>query len=405
MKKRILFVDDEPKILEGLQRILRSMRQEWEMQFAGSGQEALESLSKEPFDVVVSDLRMPGMDGAQLLTEVMRLYPQIARIVLSGSSDQEIVLKSVRIAHQYLAKPCEAETLKSVVMRTCALRELLADDAVRSMVSSMDSIPSLPSLYVEIMEEIQSPNASVQRVGKIISKDMGMITKILQLVNSAFFGLRRHVSSPSQAVSLLGLDTIRALVLSVQIFTQFDSQKPSGLSLERVWKHSFLTGAFAKAIAKEEKQKQVLIDDSFMAGLLHDLGKPILSSNFSEQYGEVQAAAKDRNISLWEAEREIFGTTHSEVGAYLIGLWGLPDSIIEGLAFHHHPNKCPGQGFSPLLAVHVANVLQHQENGSEAEAVIPQIDPDYLVKLDMPNRLTVWREICRQIIQEGKIDE
>jgi HD-like signal output (HDOD) protein len=405
MKKRILFVDDEPKILEGLQRILRSMRQEWEMQFAGSGQEALESLSKEPFDVVVSDLRMPGMDGAQLLTEVMRLYPQIARIVLSGSSDQEIVLKSVRIAHQYLAKPCEAETLKSVVMRTCALRELLADDAVRRMVSNMDSIPSLPSLYVEIMEEIQSPNASVQRVGKIISKDMGMITKILQLVNSAFFGLRRHVSSPSQAVSLLGLDTIRALVLSVQIFTQFDSQKPSGLSLERVWKHSFLTGAFAKAIAKEEKQKQVLIDDSFMAGLLHDLGKPILSSNFSEQYGEVQAAAKDRNISLWEAEREIFGTTHSEVGAYLIGLWGLPDSIIEGLAFHHHPNKCPGQGFSPLLAVHVANVLQHQENGSEAEAVIPQIDPDYLVKLDMPNRLTVWREICRQIIQEGKIDE
>ena len=405
MKKRILFVDDEPKILEGLQRTLRSMRQEWEMQFAGSGQEALESLSKEPFDVVVSDLRMPGMDGAQLLTEVMRLYPQIARIVLSGSSDQEIVLKSVRIAHQYLAKPCEAETLKSVVMRTCALRELLADDAVRRMVSNMDSIPSLPSLYVEIMEEIQSPNASVQRVGKIISKDMGMITKILQLVNSAFFGLRRHVSSPSQAVSLLGLDTIRALVLSVQIFTQFDSQKPSGLSLERVWKHSFLTGAFAKAIAKEEKQKQVLIDDSFMAGLLHDLGKPILSSNFSEQYGEVQAAAKDRNISLWEAEREIFGTTHSEVGAYLIGLWGLPDSIIEGLAFHHHPNKCPGQGFSPLLAVHVANVLQHQENGSEAEAVIPQIDPDYLVKLDMPNRLTVWREICRQIIQEGKIDE
>ena len=228
MKKRILFVDDEPKILEGLQRTLRSMRQEWEMQFAGSGQEALECLSKEPFDVVVSDMRMPGMDGAQLLKEVMRLYPQIARIILSGHSDQEIVLKSVRIAHQYLAKPCEAETLKSVVTRTCALRELLADDAVRRMVSNMDSIPSLPSLYAEIMEEIQSPNASIQRVGKIISKDMGMTTKILQLVNSAFFGLRRHVSSPSQAVSLLGLDTIRALVLSVHIFTHFDSQKASG---------------------------------------------------------------------------------------------------------------------------------------------------------------------------------
>jgi HD-like signal output (HDOD) protein/CheY-like chemotaxis protein len=405
MKKRILFVDDEPKILEGLQRTLRSMRQEWEMQFAGSGQEALECLSKEPFDVVVSDIRMPGMDGAQLLKEVMRLYPQIARIILSGHSDQEIVLKSVRIAHQYLSKPCEADTLKSVVTRTCALRELLADDALRCMVSNMDSIPSLPSLYVEIMEEIQSPNASIQRVGKIISKDMGMTTKILQLVNSAFFGLRRHVSSPSQAATLLGLDTIRALVLSVHIFTHFDSRKPSALSLERVWKHSFLTAGFAKAIAEEERQKQVLIDDSFMAGLLHDLGKLILSINFPEQYGEAQAAAKDRNIFLWEAEREIFSTSHSEVGAYLIGLWGLPDPIIEGLAFHHDPNKCQGQGFSPLLAVHVANVLEHQENTSEAEAIIPQIAPDYLAKFDMANRLTVWKEICRPIIQEGKTDE
>jgi len=404
-KKRILFVDDEPRVLEGLQRTLRGMRQEWEMHFAGSGQEALEYLSKEPADVIVSDMRMPGMDGAQLLIEVKKRHPQIARIVLSGHSEEEAILKSVRPAHQYLAKPCDAETLKSVVMSACALRGLLAEESIKRIVSSMDSIPSLPSLYAEITEELHSPNASIQKVGTIVSKDMGMTAKILQLVNSAFFGLRRHVSSPAQAVSLLGLDTIKALVLSVHIFTQLDSPKATALSLEKLWRHSFLTGILAKAIAREEKLKQILVDDSFMAGLLHDLGKPILSINFPERYGEIQRVAKERNLSSSEAESAIMGATHSEVGAYLAGLWGLPDPIVEGLAFHHYPAKYQGQGFSPLLAVHVADVLEHQEDSSGGEQIQSQINSDYLSKLGMLDRLAVWQEICHRAIREGEMNE
>jgi HD-like signal output (HDOD) protein len=405
MKKRILFVDDEPRILEGLQRTLRSMCQEWEMRFAGSGPEALEYLSKESFDVIVSDMRMPGMDGAQLLIEVMKRHPQIARIVLSGHSEEETILKSVRPAHQYLAKPCDAETLKSVVMSACALRNLLAEESIKHIVSSMDSIPSLPSLYAEIIEELHSPDASIQKVGKIVSKDMGMTAKILQLVNSAFFGLRRHVASPAQAVSLLGLDTIKALVLSVHIFTQFDTQKATCLSLQRLWRHSFLTGVLAKAIAKEENLKQILVDDSFMAGLLHDLGKPILAVNFPERYGEAQELSKVKNLPLWEAEKEIFSVTHSEVGAYLAGLWGLPDSAVGGLAFHHSPAQWQGQGFSPLLAVHVANVLEHREDSSDREQVKSQIDSDYLAKLDMTNRLAAWQETCRRAMRRGEMNE
>jgi len=404
-KKRILFVDDEPRLLEGLQRTLRSMRQEWEMRFAGSGQEALEYLSKEPVDVIVSDMLMPGMDGAQLLIEVMKRHPQIARIVLSGHSEEETILKSVRPAHQYLAKPCDAETLKSLLMSACALRDLLAEESIKRIVSSMDSIPSLPSLYAEIIEELRSPNASIQKVGTIVSKDMGMTVKILQLVNSAFFGPRRHVSSPAQAVSLLGLDTIKALVLSGHIFTQLDSPKATGLSLERLWRHSFLTGILAKAIAREEKLEQLLVDDSFIAGLLHDLGKPILAINFPERYGEIQRVAKEKNLCLSEAESAIMGATHSEVGAYLAGLWGLPDPIVEGLAFHHYPAKCRGQGFSLLLAVHVANVLEHQEDSSDGEQTKPQINSDYLSRLGMINRLAVWQEICRRAIQEGETNE
>lgn len=232
-----------------------------------------------------------------------------------------------------------------------------------------------------------------------------MTAKILQMVNSSFFGLRRHVSSPSQAVSLLGLDIVKALVLSVHIFTQFDSQKPSCLSLERLWKHSFATGVFAKAIAKEEKQKRTLIDDSFMTGLLHDLGKLILSTNFPERYREVQVLAKERDIPPWKAESEVLGATHAQVGAYLIGLWGMEDPIVEGLAFHHCPSECQAQGFSPMLAVHVANSLEHQENGSDREEAVSEIDTDYLSELNMADQLTVWREICRQALQNGDMNE
>jgi len=113
-KKRVLFVDDEPRILDGRRRMLRSMRHEWKMSFAETGQEALAILANQPFDVVVVDMRMPGMDGVQLLSEVRKRH-QIIRIVLSGTADREAILRAVGLAHQYLSKPCDAETLKSVL--------------------------------------------------------------------------------------------------------------------------------------------------------------------------------------------------------------------------------------------------------------------------------------------------
>jgi len=399
MKTRVLFVDDEIRIIEGLRRSLRNMQQEWEMSFVGSGQEALDTLSQKPFDVVVSDMRMPGIDGAQLLAEVKKCFPQIARIILSGHSEQKFIMKSVPIAHQYLAKPCDVETLKSVVIRACKMRSLLADDSIKRIIADINTLPSLPPLYVELMEELQSPRVSIQRIASIVSKDIGMTAKILQLVNSAFFGLQQHVSSPFQAVTLLGIDTIRALVLSVHIFSHFDS-KISSIPLERIWNHSLLTGILAKAIAKEENQKQIVIEDSFTAGLLHDVGKLILSVYIPEQYHEVQERAKSGKISLCDSEKETFGVTHCEVGAYLTGLWGLPDPIVEALAFHHDPAACPLEEFSPLLALHVANALEQVQ--SDILEVRSQISRDYLSKLNMLPRLPIWEESCRKVIAGGE---
>jgi HD-like signal output (HDOD) protein len=381
------------------------MRHEWNMVFTESGQDALDHLSKEPFDVVVTDIKMPGIDGVRLLTEIMKRHPQIVRIILSAQLDEQLIMKSTRVSHQYLYKPCDSETLKSTIAGACALHRQLTNDSFKRVVSKIDSLPSLPSLYAEIMGELDSKNASIQRVGEIIAKDVGMTAKILHLVNSAFFGVPRHISSPAQATTLLGLDTIKSLVLSVQIFSQFDQNKIPVPFLEQLWKHSMTAGSFAKTIAKEENQDKVNIDYAFMAGMLHDLGKLVLAANFPEQYREILDAIQKENTSLLEREYEMFGATHSEVGAYLIGLWGLPGPIIEALAFHHCPSRHMGRQFIPLTAVHIANVLDHEDLVSDREEDGFQVDSGYLSDLNLADRVPVWIKICRDALQGGETDE
>jgi HD-like signal output (HDOD) protein len=392
--KQLLFVDDEVRILEGLQRLLRPMRHEWNMTFVTGGADALKAMEQAPFDVVVSDMRMPGMDGAQLLREVQRRYPQTVRIVLSGQADQEMVFQSIGATHQYLTKPCETDVLKATVMRACALREVLGNDSLRGLVAGMQQIPSQPTLYAEIKREVESERASLKAIGTIMSQDMGMTAKILQLVNSAYFGLRGTVSTVEQAVNLLGMDTIQALVLTVQVFSEFSQTGRSDFNMDRLLVDSLETGSLARAIAKAEQAPSQVIDQAYTAGLLHDVGMLVLAANVPQRYDATLKTAYDKNLPVWEAERQEFGNTHAEVGAYLLGLWGLCDPIVEAVAFHHRPAECLGETFSPLTAVHVANVLQ-QELSQQATGDVPsQIDFTYLDTLHMTDRLPHWREVA-----------
>ena len=398
-KKKILFVDDEPNVLSGLRRMLRSMRNEWKMYFAEGSEEALEILDADHFDVIVSDMRMPGMDGAELLSTVMKKYPEVVRIVLSGHSDREMILRSVRPAQQYLAKPCDAQSLKSVIDRACALRDILVDKSLKKVVSSLDSLPSMPELYQEILHELQSEEPSLQKVGEIISRDVGMTAKILQLVNSAFFGLPRHISSPQQAVTLLGLETVKALVLSVQVFSQFDEKDIPRRFLDALWDHSIATARLVREIVKAERVEKELADDTFMAALLHDVGKLILAASFPNKYKALIRASTEAKEPLRRAEREFLGTTHAEVGAYLMGLWGLPDTIVEALAFHHRPAECPVDRFAPLTAVHVASALEHECNCGEEVDYSGEIDLEHLSRLGLSDTLSEWRQLVTNVSQ------
>jgi HD-like signal output (HDOD) protein/ActR/RegA family two-component response regulator len=357
---RILFVDDEPNIRDGMRRMLRSMRDEWDMEFADSGEMALRTIDEwhaahKPFDVVVSDMRMPGMDGADLLARVKDKSPDTVRLILSGHSDTASIMKTVGNAHQYLNKPCDPELLKYTIKRAFALRMLLRDEHLQKVVGQIASLPSLPVVYQEVMSCLQQPNASLADVGKVIGKDVGMTATLLKLVSSAFFGLSKPVSSVERAVSFLGLDTLIALVLGQGLFKEAPPINIAGFSLEGLWQHSLQTAAAARVIAAHQGLDKSTLDDAFLAGMLHDIGKLVLAQSMPDLYAEV--IRQTGSSFAAPVERQLMHTTHADIGAYLLGLWGLTNAVVEAVAFHENPADAPTQVLGLPAIVHAADRL------------------------------------------------
>lgn len=399
--KRILFVDDEPNILEGLQRMLFPLQREWHMAFASDGPHALEIMKEQRFDVVVTDMRMPGMDGAALLAEVRKRHPDTVRFVLTGQSDSETVYRSIGEAHQFLTKPCKPSVLKEAVDRALSIRDLLASDALKSMVSQIGNLPPMPQTYTQLREKLQSADTSAAELGRIIEQDVAMTAKVLQLVNSAFFGLRQHVSTATQAVALLGVETIKALVLTTGLFGGAEKTRfPAEFSFDRLWRHSLAVGSYAQAIARAEKAPKELVNDAYTAGLLHDAGELVIAASCPEGYSSAYAHAVGKKVPLAEAEKELLGCSHAEIGAYLLGIWGLPHPIVEAVAYHQRPSRCVATAFSPLTAVHIADALAWKGRGGEVAYPVGRVDRAFLQGLGMEGRVKDWDAACAALNPE-----
>jgi HD-like signal output (HDOD) protein/CheY-like chemotaxis protein len=390
MKKRILFVDDDAMILEGIQRMLRSMRAVWEMEFVESAEAALRTLGQRSFDVVVSDMRMPKMNGAELLAEVMKRHPSTVRLILSGYADKDLILKCVGSTHQYLAKPCDAESLKAAVARASHLEGSLQSERLKTLVCQMNRLPSIPALYMQVVEKASHPDASVEEIGRVIGRDIGMTAQVLKLANSAFFGLSRQLSSAQEAVAYIGLDTIKSLILSIHAFSQFERAETGALKIESLWLHSVRVASLAKRISLLEGQDANAAEQAFTSGMLHDIGKLVLAVNLPGEHKEAVQLAQ-HGLELPLAELQVFGANHADVGGYLIGLWGLPVPVVEAVALHHCPSRSPQRTFTPLTSVHAADVLERERSGSADGAPIPRMDDNHLAQAGVSSRLAEWR--------------
>ena len=402
--KRIMFVDDEPEVLRGLKRMLRSKRNQWATAYVESGPEALDLLDEADFDVIVSDSRMPIMDGAKLLEKVKERHPRMVRIILSGHSEQNTIMRTVKVAHQYLVKPIDQDDLFEVLGRALALGQILRDNALASLIASLGSLPGLPTIYTQLVEAIESDDISLETIGEIIQEDMGMSATILKLVNSAFFGIPRKIQQPAQAVSLLGLDVIKSLVLSYQLFSTLNSKQLKKFSFEGLWRHSTSTAGLAKAIAQEMGLDRPKVDEAYVAALLHDIGKLLLGMVIGDNYNEILDKVRQGNQNIHSIELDSLGSSHAEAGAYLMGLWGMPQNVILAIAYHHRPSMVKDVHIEALTAVHVANVLEHYLVVINQSYIRPELDLEYIENFGLTKQVGVWKQICEAQLKAGEED-
>lgn len=365
--KHILFVDDEPKVLEALKKALKGMRNDWTLTFCKGGAEAINVLATQPVDVLVADLRMPDIDGASLLKHAQQEHPDTVRIIATAPNEQEAALRALPIAHQCLTKPLAAAVVWQTIERCFTLRDLLSGEELRRTVSKVQTLPVLPGVYREITEALQRNDTGMPEIAGIVAKDPGICAKLLQIVNSGLIGLSRKVGRLDEAVTILGLSMLRDLVLSAGIFRQLEQRRRLDFDLNQFQKHAMLTAHIAKELTPIKSRSQ----EAFTAGMLHDLGRVFIGSGGS--------------------------ISHAEAGGYLLGLWGLPFNIVEAVAFHHAPGRVPGEDFGVVGAVHVADLLAHELAGTAHEPgpEQPVLDEAFLKVRGVTDKLPQWREVAQ----------
>jgi len=402
-RKRVLFVDDEPRILDDLKRSMGRQAHGWDAEYAGGGVEAINALTRSRFDVVVCDASLSEIDAQAVLKKAKSEHPGAVRIVLADRAEREAVMRVVPIAQQFVTKPCDESTLVTVLERAAKIQDLLADDAVRQVVGKLEKLPSLPVAYWALTRALADAEPDIAKVARIVEKDPAMCGKIMQLVNSAYFGLAHEVTSVQAAVSYLGFELLKGLAITASVFAAAEVRgHVEGFSLDRLQRSSLLTARLARTLAGRGPTEE----EAFTAGLLHDIGKLVLAMGMPRNFEEVARLREERARPVYEIEREIFGVTHAQAGAYLLGVWGLPLPIVEAVACHHAPREVADESFGTVGAVHVADVLvEEMFHLPPGRAYESSLDREFVERVGIGERIGEWREAAREIaIASGVMD-
>lgn len=394
---RIVFVDDEPSILQGIRRMLRAARDlGWELEFFDDARKALDGMATRPCDIVVSDLRMPGMDGVEFLGEVHKSQPGTIRIILSGHADKEVILRSTEHADQFLSKPCDGTLLMSTLKTADRQRQRLGTQGVANLAARLRRVPGLPETYSRIIEELNRPEPDIDVIGKIVASDISMSAQVLHLVNSSFFGLRNPVAKPADAVRVLGTETIRCLALSIGLFEKIEAAPDVITTLKQINTHCVHVGALARRLARQLRLSPAAIDQVTQAGMLHEIGEFAIADSFPDVFRKAHSAAADGKGSVLALERELLGLSYADVGAYMLGVWGLPEVTLTAICDLAVPASITSTELDAPVVLHVAHAIAEAPATGSVEDGLLLLDEELRQRLSLDERFPEWFASLRE---------
>jgi HD-like signal output (HDOD) protein len=385
----VLFVDDEPLMRELYRNLSRELGPDFRVQTVSGGAEALEILATEPVDILVSDLAMPEMPGGEFLTSVERLYPEIMRVVISGVADELAVARCLMYGHRYFQKPLDIKEIANVVRRVSRHQKVIRSAKVKKIVGRSNVLPTPPETYLRLTELLQDADSPLAEVSRIIESDPGLTTKLLQVVNSAAFGYGSKLTTVEDAVQIAGVEVVRSLLLVIQARNFGEKRLKNKKLLADFWKHSVETGARCRTLARAERLSSTEQANCFTAGLLHDIGKLVLAANDEKEYAELVSTAAREKVPVYKKEFALYDATHADIGAYLLGLWGLPDVIVHSVDHHHSLAAETASDFTPLLCVHLAQNLVPIGNR------VAELDHKFIDRSGLSGRIAEWEEVLK----------
>jgi putative nucleotidyltransferase with HDIG domain len=394
MKKNLLLVDEDALVLKALKRSLRRFKDQCNVFYAQSAKEALAQLDQDAISVLITEVRLKDSDSELFLRSFLKHHPSAARIVLTGYTSSDAIFKFAGLAHQLLAKPWSDQTLIETIERADLISRMLADDRLKRTLNLIENFPSIPSVYVELTETLKNNEASMEEIGAIIIRDPSLTIKLLQIVNSPYYGLPMPVTDPQKAVHLLGLDIVKGFVLSSGIFKQYEQSSAVCLQIDTLWQHSLKSANIVRQIAKRENLAKEIEEASFVACLLHDVGKIIIASNFPNEHKEICNRTASDDLPFWHAEQMVLGVTHAEIGAYLLGLWGLPLTVIKAVQEHHRPNMDEHTQIDQTVLVHVANAIEKASLTPPGDPAV-DLNPEFIARLHLDKSIAEWQAQMR----------
>jgi putative nucleotidyltransferase with HDIG domain len=385
--RKLLFAPADPRTCKAWECSLQAYKGVWDVRIVSDAAAVLTHLAEAPWDAVVAHLA--SQNGTSLLVKARESFPEAVRIGVVAPSQLRAPQPSC--VHQVVSEPLDMKELEVALERSCRLRDLLHGERICQTVGELGELPSAPGVYLRLVQKLNRPDTSIGEIAEIIEGDVGTSARLLQLVNSVIFRTSREIVTVKMAASLLGLNVIKNVVLSMEAFQAFQKiPKIPGFSWEDLQAHCRITAA----IVGQMQLPAEVRDAAIVAALLHDIGKLVLACKMPDRFARLVTRAQAEEKPLHQIEEELWGITHAEVGAYLLGLWGLPLRVTEAIAYHHAPASVPHQRFDALAAVYVANLLAHEQEGAARER---EWDRAFLESVGVAPQLAGWKAMARQV--------